>query len=126
MAQRRTSMMLVSKWRDVLVTLMFLAAITIVLQGQAVAEDPLHHVTGVVKDVDKNTKTMVVKAADGTEHTFKYSEKTSVEGAKDVGKETEKGSKDTAVETKKGAKVTVDYTEKAGEKTAVGVKDAVK
>jgi hypothetical protein len=119
-------MTLVSKWRYVLVTLMFFAAITIVLQGAAVAEDPLHHVTGVVKDVDKGTKTMVVKAADGTEHTFKYSEKTSVEGAKDVGKETEKGSKDAAVETKKGEKVTVDYTEKAGEKTAVGVKDAVK
>jgi hypothetical protein len=125
MAQRRTSMMLVSKWRDVLLTLMFLAAITIVLQGAALAEDPLHHVTGVVKDVDKDTKTMVVKAADGTEHTFKYSEKTTVKGAKDVGKETEKGSTDAAVEAKKGAKVSIDYTEKAGEKTAVGVKDVV-
>lgn len=118
-------MMFVSKWRGAIIALMFVAAITVALQGVAVAEDPLHHVTGVVKDVDKGTKTMVVKSADGTEHAIKYSEKTSVAGAKDVGKGTEKGTTDAAVEAKKGAKVSVDYTEKAGEKTAVGVKDVV-
>ena len=126
----------------------FLAlALTIGLQN-AVAEDVAHAVSGVVKSVDKDSKTFVVKAADGTEHTFKWTEKTTVKGAKDTGKGVEAGSKDTAkgveagsvdtakgtekagVDTylgaKKGATVTVKYTEKGGEKTAVGIKDASK
>jgi hypothetical protein len=125
----------------------FALAMTIGLQG-AVAEDVAHAVSGVVKSVDKDSKTFVVKAADGTEHTFKWTEKTTVKGAKDTGKGVEAGSKDTAkgveagsvdtakgtekagVDTylgaKKGATVTVKYTEKAGEKTAVGIKDASK
>ena len=37
----------------------------------AVAQDDVaHFVSGVVKHVDKDTKTMVVKAGDGTEHTI--------------------------------------------------------
>jgi hypothetical protein len=126
----------------------FLAfAMTMGLQS-AVAEDVAHAVSGVVKSVDKDSKTFVVKAADGTEHTFKWTEKTTVKGAKDTGKGVEAGSKDTAkgveagsvdaakgtekagVDTylgaKKGATVTVKYTEKGGEKTAVGIKDASK
>jgi hypothetical protein len=75
-------------------------------------DDVFHIVKGVVKSIDKDSKTMVVKAADGTEHTIKWTEKTTVAGGKDVG--------DAFVE---GSKVSVKYTEKAGEKTAVGVKD---
>ena len=115
----------------------FLAlAMTIGLQSAA-AEDVAHAVSGVVKSVDKDTKTFVVKAADGTEHTFKWTESTTVKGAKDTGKGVEAGSVDTAKGTekasvdsylgaKKGATVTVKYTEKAGEKTAIGIKDASK
>jgi len=85
--------------------------------GQAAtwAQDVVHIVKGVVKSVDKDTKTMVVKAADGTEHTIKWTDKTTVEGGKEIGKGIAEGSK-----------VSVKYTEKAGEKTAVGVKDAGK
>lgn len=79
------------------------------------AQDVVHIVKGVVKSVDKDSKTIVVKAADGTEHTIKWTDKTAVAGGKDVG--------DAVVE---GSKVSVKYTEKAGEKTAVGVKDAGK
>jgi hypothetical protein len=115
----------------------FLAlAMTIGLQS-AVAEDVAHAVSGVVKSVDKGTKTFVVKAADGTEHTFKWTESTTVKGAKDTAKGVEAGSVDTAKGTekasvdtylgaKKGATVTVKYTEKGGEKTAIGIKDASK
>jgi hypothetical protein len=39
-----------------------------------------------VKKVDKKTKTVVIKTGDGTEHTIKYTEKTTVEGTKDAGK----------------------------------------
>jgi len=92
----------------------------------ASAEDVAHAVSGIVKHIDKGTKTMVVKTADGTEHTMKCTDQTVVKGAKDTGKGVEKGSVDTYLGAKVGTKVTVQYTEKAGEKTAVGVKDAGK
>ena len=81
---------------------------------QSVSAGVLHEVKGVVKSVDKDSKTMVVKTADGTEHTIKWTDKTAVEGGKDVGKGVAEGSK-----------VSVKYTEEGGEKTAVGVKKAV-
>ncbi len=92
----------------------------------SVAEDVVHAVSGIVKSVDHDTKTMVVKTADGTEHTIKYTDQTAVKGAKDTGKGVETGSVDTYLAGKEGAKVTVKYTEKGGEKTAVGIKDASK
>jgi hypothetical protein len=88
------------------------AVITLGVSQGAMAQDVVHAVKGVVKSVDKDTKTMVVKAADGTEHTIKWTDKTATKGGKDVG--------DSVAE---GSKVAVRYTEKAGEKTAVGVKD---
>ena len=75
-------------------------------------EDLVHIVSGVVKHVDKDAKTVVVKADDGTEHTIKWTGKTTWEGTKDTGKD-----------IKDGSHLSVKYTEKAGEKTAVGVKD---
>ncbi|QNI30901.1 hypothetical protein H7849_17515 [Alloacidobacterium dinghuense] len=99
-----------------------LVAIAVVLtlgwaqtQTMSAQDDVFHIVKGVVKHVDKDTKTMVVKAGDGTEHTIKWTDKTTVEGGKDIGDG-----------IKEGSKVSVKYTEKAGEKTAVGVKDAGK
>jgi hypothetical protein len=92
----------------------------------ASAEDVAHAVSGIVKSIDKGTKTVVVKSADGTEHTIKYTDQTVVTGAKDTGKGVDKASVDTYLGAKVGTKVTVKYTEKGGEKTAVGVKDAGK
>ncbi|MGD0989689.1 MAG: hypothetical protein ABR874_17900 [Candidatus Sulfotelmatobacter sp.] len=82
------------------------------LQAVAVGEDAVHLVSGFVKHVDHDAKTIVVKTADGTEHTIKWSGDTAWEGTKDSAKG-----------LKEGSKVSVKYTEKAGEKTAVGVKD---
>ena len=90
-----------------------------------VAQDLVHDISGVVKKVDKATKTVVIKASDGTEHTIKYTDKTVVEGTKETGKGVGKGSAETYLGAKKGAKVTVHYTEEGGKKTATGVKDAV-
>lgn len=105
-------MSLRSKYR----TAIILAVATIFTVGicQTVsAEDDVFHIAkGVVKSIDKGSKTMVVKTADGTEHTIKWTDKTTIKGGKDVG--------DSIAE---GSKVSVKYTEKAGEKTAVGVKD---
>ena len=83
-----------------------------VVQGISAEEDVFHIVKGVVKSIDKDSKTMVVKASDGTEHTIKWTGDTTVDGGKELGKD-----------IGQGAKVSVKYTEKAGEKTAVGVKD---
>ena len=111
------------KCRRIVLTLSVVAA-SIAWQS-TVAQDLVHDISGVVKKVDKTSKTMVIKADDGTEQTIKYTEKTTVEGAKDTGKGVEKGSAESYLTAKKGAKITVHYTEKGGEKTAVGVKDAV-
>ena len=82
--------------------------------SNGLAQDVSHWITGVVKSVDKGTKTVVVKSADGTEHTIKYTDDTVVKGSKDVAKGTEKASVDTYVAAKTGTQVTVKYTEKAG------------
>ena len=104
-----------SKWRVAV-----LAAIVAVItagawQSMSADEDVVHMVKGVVKSVDKDSKTMVVKASDGTEHTIKWTDKTTMEGIKDTGEG-----------IAAGTKVSVKYTEKAGEKTAVGIKAAGK
>lgn len=87
-------------------------ALTVGLSQSALADEATHVIKGVVKSVDKGTKTMVVKTADGTEQTVKWTDKTATKTGKDVG--------DAVAE---GSKVSVKYTEKAGEKTATGVKD---
>ena len=103
------------KWR-----IAVLAAVAVVLtagtwQSASADEDLVHMVKGTVKSVDKDSKTMVVKTADGKEHTIKWTDKTTMEGAKATGEGIAEGSK-----------VSVKYTEKAGEKTAVGIKAAGK
>ena len=72
-----------------------------------VGKDSLKVTKGTVTKVDHGTKTVVVKAADGTEKTFEYTDT----AGKDMGKAVGAG-------TEKGAKVTVYYTEEAGKKTA--------
>jgi hypothetical protein len=81
------------------------------------AEDVATAVSGTVKKVDSGTKTMVVKTADGTEHTFHYAKKTTVHGAE----ATEAGSKDALHGVKEGSEVAVHYTSKGAEKTATEI-----
>jgi hypothetical protein len=100
-----------SNWKVALVC--FIALFGLVAVQTLSAEGGLvHMVSGVVKHADKDSKTMVVKATDGTEHTIKWTGDTTWEGAQESGKG-----------IKEGSQVTVEYSEKAGEKTAVGVKD---
>src|SRR5580704_11088873 len=79
------------------------------------AQDVAHALSGVVKSVDKGTKTFVVKAAYGTEHTIKWTDSTVVKGSKDTGKDVEKGSVDTYLGAKKVFLNKTATTEKAGE-----------
>lgn len=72
-----------------------------------VGKDGMKVTKGTVTKIDKDTKTVVIKSADGTEKTFDYTDN----AAKDMGKAVGQG-------TEKGAKVTVYYTEEAGKKIA--------
>src|ERR1700757_4904789 len=51
--------------------------------GLCVADDLVSIIHGTIKKVDKTTKTIVVKSADGTEHTIKIAGDDTVKGTKD-------------------------------------------
>jgi len=114
-----------AKWRSALLLSLSVLIATIAWQS-AFAEDVVHAVSGIVKSVDKTSKTMVVKTANGAEQTIKWTDKTTVEGAKGAGKGVADASTGTYEGAKEGTKLTVKYTEKGGEKTAVAIKDASK
>ncbi len=107
--------MLQSKRFNVLAVSLF-ALVAIVAWQAAVAEDVVHAVSGIVKSVDKGSKTVVVKTADGTEQTIKWTDKTTVKGVDASGKAVAAASVDTYDGLKEGAKVSVKYTEKGGRK----------
>ena len=117
--------MLHPKRSNVVLASLLVLVLAVAWQG-VLAEDVVHAVSGIVKNVDKGTKTMVVKTSDGTEHTIKWTDKTTVKGVDATGKGVAAGSVDTYDGLKEGAKVSVKYTEKGGEKTAVAIKDASK
>jgi hypothetical protein len=100
--------------------------LALLASGAIAAEDVATAVSGTVKEVDKGTKTVVVKTAEGTEHTFHFVGRTIAHG----GEATAKGSKDAFEGMKKGDEVVVHYTAKGAEKTAKEVdhvgKDGVK
>jgi hypothetical protein len=72
-----------------------------------VGKDGLKSIDGTVTKVGKDGKTVVVKSADGTEHSFDVAGRDSADAAKDIGKSTDKA-----------GKVTVYYTEQGGKKVA--------
>lgn len=78
------------------------------------ADDVVSAVAGTVRVVDKGTKTVVVKTADGTEHTFKFVGKTVAHGAE----ATAGSAKDAFLGMKEGDEVVVHYTVKGTVKTA--------
>ncbi|MGH9799550.1 MAG: hypothetical protein ACREEM_55040 [Blastocatellia bacterium] len=69
-----------------------------------------HAIVGEVKKVDHAAGKIVVKTAEGTEETFKFTGKTMVHGLKEGGKVAEEGSH-----------VVIHYTGEGVEKTAVGI-----
>ena len=72
-----------------------------------VGKDGVETMDGTVSKVGKDGKTVVVKGADGTEHTFSVAGKDTADAAKGIGKGSEKS-----------AKITVYYTQEAGKKVA--------
>jgi hypothetical protein len=100
-----------------------LLACVVGLMSFAMAQDVAHAVSGVVTKVDKDAKTLSVKAADGTEHVFKYSEKTGLHASHEAAAGMKKGALDSYFAGKEGTHVVVHYTEKGGDKTATWVDD---
>jgi hypothetical protein len=90
------------------------------------ADDVVSAVHGTVTKVDAGAKTIVVKTADGTEHTIHYVDKTTVKGAD----ATAAAAKDSYKGIKEGSEVVVQYTKKGTEDTADEIdklsKDTVK
>ncbi len=74
-----------------------------------------HAIIGEVRKVDRAAGKVVVKTAEGTEETFKFTGKTAARGLKEGGKGIEEGTH-----------VIVHYTGEGAEKTAVGVEHAGK
>jgi hypothetical protein len=72
-----------------------------------VGKDGMKETEGTVTVIDRGSKTIAVKTADGTEQTFKMADHATVDAGKDTGKAVEKS-----------VKVTVYYTEEAGKKVA--------
>lgn len=75
------------------------------------AQGVIHAVEGTVTKVDSGTKTVAVKTADGTEHTFHYLGDVTVHGSKDAARGTVNG-------VKEGSKVAVHYTVEGSKETA--------
>lgn len=81
------------------------------------ADDVVSAVHGTVEKVDSASRTIVVKSADGTEHSFHYLDRTAVHGA-DV---TADAGKDSWHGVTKGTEVVTHYTKRGTEDTAVEV-----
>jgi len=94
-----------------------LAVTSLVLLPACADEDVVSAVHGTITKLDQATKTMVVKATDGTEHTFHFVAKTTVHGAH----ATAAGAKDSFHGLTEGSEVVAHYTAKGAEETAVEV-----
>jgi hypothetical protein len=107
----------------------FLALLLLSTLGWA-ANDVVSAVHGTVTKLDSATKTMVVKAKDGSEHTIKFVDKTTIHGVKATVQDTGTGAKDAFQGLKEGTEVVAHYTAEGTEKTAVEVdnvgKDGIK
>jgi len=78
------------------------------------AQDVVSAVDGSVKKIDTATKVVVVKTADGTEHTFHYADGLVVHGSK-AGV---KGTQDALHDMSEGSEVAVHYSAVGGRETA--------
>jgi hypothetical protein len=77
-----------------------------------VGKDGLKYMDGTVTKIGKDGKTVVVKSADGTEHTFDVAGRDTADAAKDIGKGTEKAGKTTVYYTDEGGKKVAHFFEK--------------
>jgi hypothetical protein len=101
----------VEKRKVMIKTIALISALALSASLGFAADEAVHAVDGTVEKVDSGTKTVVVKTADGTEHTFHYVGDVTVDGSKDAAKGTVKG-------VDVGSKVAVHYTVDGSKETA--------
>lgn len=77
-----------------------------------VGKDGLKSIDGTVTKVGQDGKTVVVKAADGTEQTFDVAGRDTADAAKDIGKTAGKAGKTTVYYTEEGGKKIAHFFEK--------------
>lgn len=108
----RKPLMSVSMFRQIGVAFALLIALGIGVSAQG--QSAGHAIIGEVRKVDREAGKIVVKTADGTEETLKFTGRTTVHGLKE-------GGKVTALAGKEGSHVVVHYVGEGAEKTAVGI-----
>jgi len=101
--------------------LLLMCAVT--LAGSALAQDVVHAVAGAVTRVDKTGKTIAIKAADGSEQIFRFTEHTAIRTSVEAAKGAKMGALDTYFAGKEGTRVVVRYMGKGADKTATMVED---
>ena len=86
----------------------YFAACAMLTMGICVAQDLVNIILGTIQRVDSTTKTMVVKTADGTEHTIKVTDAATVKGTKDGFNGLREGTLIVARTTGEGAETAMD------------------
>src|ERR1700729_3941458 len=79
------------------------------------AQDVVTAVHGTITKLDSGTKAMVVRTKDGSEHTIKFVDKTTVHGVEAGAHETAMGSADSFRGLKEGTDVVAHYPVKGPE-----------
>jgi|SRR5579862_1754930 len=115
--------MTIRKFCALFYALLLLSASAAIGQDVAKGGDVVHAAAGVITKVDTAAKTITLKTLDGTEHVFRYTEKTSVHAAHEAGKEAKAGAVDTYMAGKEGSHAVVHYTGEGADQTAVHVED---
>lgn len=81
----------------------YFAVCAMLTMGICVAQDFVNIILGTIQKVDSTTKTIVVKTADGTDHTIKVTDAATVKGTKDGFNGLREGTQIVARTTGKGA-----------------------
>ena len=102
---------------------LLMAASVAALLTSAYAQDAVHAVEGAVTELDKKTKTIAIKTADGTEDVFHYSEHTSVRDSRAAAQGAKMGVVDSYFAGKEGSHVVVRYMGTGAGKTATVLED---
>ena len=89
----------------------------------AAAQTMMHAMEGAVTKIDVSAKTIAIKAADGTEHVFKYTEKTTMRGLAAGAHEARAGAVEGYMKGKEGTDVVVHFTGEGAERSAVAIRD---
>ena len=82
------------------------------LEIDRVGSDGLKGTEGTISKLDRSGKTIAIKSADGTEHSFELTGRAAKDGGKDIGEGTEKGTKVVVYSTEKTGKDVAHFFEK--------------